>query len=316
MYIHNQSNADRILLDLLSTIQNFSDSMYTYLDHIGEQEVLNPFQKIDFIGIREPIPNGFFTKFGIRRLIVNPFPKTLTISNVTGDDKNSSGRKWNNIINDTALEELKTLFRNCVVIQFAQWENSVNASDFWDGLLRDVIKPLNKKDFHFIFYLGDPTKKLVFETDEILDIMSEYSLFGSVTLVLNEDEADRLSGVLNEWTIRSYSFKKSVEKYVPVFNTIRIDSLVIFSPNRTLLISKDQRLEFGGRSLNNRNAFVGNCFDAGYQLGLLLQLKVSHCVALGLAIAGVYQQTESEPDQKTMLRYIKEWIDELKTPAY
>jgi len=316
MYINNQTNADRILLDLVSTIQNFSDSMYTYLDHIGEREVLNPFQKIDFIGLREPIPNEFFTKFGIRRLIVNPFPKTLTISNVTDDEKILSDRKWNNVINATALEELKTLFRSCVVIQFAQWENSVNASDFWDGLLRDVIKPLNKKDFQFIFYLGDPTKKLVFETDEILDIMSEYSLFGKVTLVLNEDEADRLSSVLNGWAIRPHSFRKSAEKYVPVFNTIRIDSLVIFSPNRTLLISKDQRFEFGGRSLNNFNAFAGDCFDAGYQLGLLLQLKVPHCVALGLALAGAYQQTESEPDHKTMLSYIKEWIDELKTSVY
>jgi hypothetical protein len=191
----NQQNADAVLFDLLGTIQNFSDSTYTYLYHIGEQEVLNPFQRIDFMSINEPIPCEFFERFGIRRLILNAFPGRSAISDhfrVDHDKKNIISRNWNSIKNDVIIEELKTLFRGCDIIQFADWASVYHASDFWDGLLSDVIRPLKKKDFQFIFYLGNPTKKSVFETDEILDIMGEYSSCGKVTLVLDENEADKL----------------------------------------------------------------------------------------------------------------------------
>jgi hypothetical protein len=96
-----------------------------------------------------------------------------------------------------------------------------------------------------------------------------------------------------------------------------IDVLVIFSVNRMVLLSREQRFEFAARSLNDVNAlkYVKDCFDAGYQLGLLLQLKIPHCIALGLAISGTYLENEFEPDQKALLKYIKKWIAELKIPA-
>jgi hypothetical protein len=196
----NQQNADAVLFDLVGNIQNFNDSMHTYLCHIGEQEVLNPFQKVDFMSINEPIPCEFFERFGIQRLILNAFPGRSAISDyfcIDRDKKNMISRNWNSIKNDVIIEELKTLFRSCHIIQFADWASVYHASDFWDGLLSDVIRPLNKKDFNFIFYLGDPTKRFVFETDEILDIMSDYSSYGKVTLVLDENEADRLWSILN-----------------------------------------------------------------------------------------------------------------------
>jgi hypothetical protein len=94
-----------------------------------------------------------------------------------------------------------------------------------------------------------------------------------------------------------------------------IDVLVIFSVNRTLLLSREQRFVFACRSLNNVSAskYATDCFDAGYQLGLLLHLKIPHCIALGLTISGAYLENESEPDKKALLKYIKEWIYELKT---
>jgi hypothetical protein len=317
----NQQNADAVLFDLVGTIQNFSDSMYTYLCHIGKQEVLNPFQKVDLMSINEPIPCEFFERFGIRRLTLNSFPCRTAILDrwqIEQDEKIIS-LNWNKIKNNVILEELRTLFRSCAIIEFADWASVYNASDFWDGLLCDVIRPLNKRDFQFIFYLGDITEKFVFETDEILDIINEYSSYGKVTLALAENEADGLWSVLNGWnpgsTQFSYKSQRAIEKYLSIFNTMSIDVLVIFSANRTVLLSKEQQFEFAGRSFNNINSskYGKDCFDSGYQLGLLLQLKIPHCIALGLAVSGAYLENESLPDQKTLLAYIKDWIAELKT---
>jgi len=130
--MNDQQNADAVLFDLVGTIQNFGDPIYTYLYHIGEHEVLNPFQKLDF-GINEPILCEFFERFGIRRLILNALPGRLAISDhccIEHDKKSIISRNWNSIKNDVIIEELKTLFRSCDIIQFADWASVYNASDF------------------------------------------------------------------------------------------------------------------------------------------------------------------------------------------
>jgi hypothetical protein len=317
--IDYQQNAGTVLGDLLDTIQHFNQSIDTYLCHIGEQVTLHPFHKIDVTSSHDPLPHELFERLGIGRLVFNAFSSELTISDhypIEQDKKNTSPRNWNDIKNDRCLEELKTLLSSCAIIQFADWASAGGASDIWDGLLLEVIRPLNRKDFQFIFYLGDPTKKFVFETDEILDIMSAYASCGSVTLVLDENEADRLWGILNGWNMGltdfNYKSERAMEKYLAIFNTMRIDALVIFSSNGTVLLSRELRFEFAGRSLNKANAskYVKNCFDAGHQLGLLLLLKIPHCIALGLTVAGAYEAHGSRPDPKALLQYIKEWMAE------
>jgi len=67
-----------------------------------------------------------------------------------------------------------------------------------------------------------------------------------------------------------------------------------------------------GRSLYSTNVTykAQNYFDAGYVLGLLLQLSTVHCAAIGLAVAGAYLRNEVIPDLKTLVLYIKDWIKE------
>ena len=73
------------------------------------------------------------------------------------------------------IERLRMIFEGCAIIEFEDWASVYNASDFWYGLLSDVIRPLNRRDFQFMFSLGNPINKPVFETDEILDLMSGYA---------------------------------------------------------------------------------------------------------------------------------------------
>lgn len=320
----NQQNSERVLFDLIGTIQNFSDTFHRYLNQIGEREVLNPFQKSDFLGSIEPVPCEFLERFGVHRMVFNVVPGRLGMTDQyqnDHDNKSRSSGHWNNVKNDEIIEELKTLFRSCAIVQFADWASVNNGSDFWDGLLSDVIRTCNKKDFQFIFYLGDPAKKFLFETDEILDLISAYSSYGKVTLVLDENESDKLWNILNGRDPGSPPTRNNppgaMENYWSIFNSMNIDALVIFCANCTVLLSREYRFEFAGRSLNNVKVAncvrVRDCFNAGYQLGLLLQLKVPHCVALGLAISGTYPEHESEPEQKALLQYIKKWIAELNS---
>jgi hypothetical protein len=110
-----------------------------------------------------------------------------------------------------------------MIIRFTNWATTEGASDCWDQLYTDVIKPLNKRNFEFIFHLGNVTKKYAFEVEEILDIMGDYSSFGRVTLILNENEADSL------WEKLNGPSQETIKKYRFLFNTIRIDAMIILT---------------------------------------------------------------------------------------
>nr|GEY94536.1 hypothetical protein [Tanacetum cinerariifolium] len=98
----------------------------------------------------------------------------------------------------------RALFRQCRTVAFDDWSALGAASELWDGLLMDVIKPLGRQDIEFIFYLGDSRQKLSFQVDEVLDIISDFAQHGQVTFALDEDEALKLwmewwRGVTGEW---------------------------------------------------------------------------------------------------------------------
>jgi hypothetical protein len=99
-----------------------------------------------------------------------------------------------------------------------------------------------------------------------------------------------------------------------IFNTINVDRLLVYSPeHRVTIFSRADIMELHGPSLHSANGTYSarNYFDAGYILGLLLQLDTVHCAAIGLATAGAYLHHEIIPDLNSLVAYIENWIKEL-----
>ena len=314
-------NEQNILTDLLETIRNFDESNDTYFNHIRENQQLNPFQnniEIRSVGINESIPVEFFAELGISSLTFNKFdglPKSFTIP----DRRDNDQLRWHHFKNSGFIKDIKAIFKASKVIAFSDWAFVDGASELWDGLLSDVIKPLNRKDFNFIFSLGDPTKKLGYEVDEILDIISDFSLYGQVTFLVNETDAANLWMVLYGQNFDTNFLKSTTdalkEKCRYIFNAMLIDRLLIYTVNHAMLFSKLQQFELKGRTLNNTGKLsqdVKDHFNTGYSVGLLLQLDISYCIALGLSVSGAYLESGTSPDREALLSYIKRWIGELE----
>jgi len=260
------------------------------------------------------------TELGIRSLTLNSMSDELALPDqyfTTQDSQNVSRYKWYKYKNEPIIDDLKTLFTNSHVISFADWSDIYGASDLWDGLLRDIIKPLFKKQFEFIFYLGDPTKRLVQEVDEILDIISGFSLYGQVTLVLDAEEASKLWMILNGYDPRmplsSPRLSSPEERHLSIFNTMNINHLLIYGTDQTLSFSKQGQFELMNRSHNNAGIAkdARDIFNAAYSLGLQLQLVISQSVALGLAACGSFIENGISPDRSALLSYTKRWMADL-----
>lgn len=153
----------------------------------------------------------------------------------------------------------------------------------------------------------------MFEVDEILDIIRDYSCYGRVTLVLREDEADklwrRLSGQQPDGFLTTLGAQGSKEKYLFLFNAMRIDVLLILRDNDVMLFSRDWQFDLAGKALNGtqKSIYIREGFDLGYQLELLLHLQAPLCIALGLAVTGIYSEHTSRQYAKELLAYINDW---------
>jgi len=326
MYTMGKQSKDAglVLSGLLEIIGNFSGKGNVFLDDntdnavSGTDAVSNP---CNFMRANESVPAEFFEAFGIRSVSLNAFTNDLKFSDETvnnSDTENKAVWKWHDIKNSAMVEELSNLFKGCRIIPFTNWSNVYSASDLWYGLLSDVIKPLNKKDFEFIFYLGDPTRRRVFEVDEILDIISEFSHYGRVTFVMDENEAMKLWGLLYgqnpDIDLSALTVYEIRAKYLAIFNTVNIENLVVYSTDQAMLFSKKEHFEITRRKPVHikTTSDLRDSFCAGYGLGLQKQLDIPLCIGLGITVSGAYSESGNVPDKNELLAYIHRWAVELE----
>ncbi|WP_133055299.1 hypothetical protein [Niastella koreensis] len=300
---HTQDTA-LLLAKLADTIREFPDVVDRCLQQSGEYEIFNSLHGTADT-TEQHFPSTFWERLGIRHIIsANRNSKTASPNQeAIATEKD----QWGHMRKDDSIEALAKYFSSCSVVQFADYVSVKNAACFWDGLFADVIKKaVEKQTIDFIFQLGDVTGRSVFEIDEVLDIIGQYSKYGSVSLVMDEQEA------LTLWEVLcgiNYD-PPPMEKFQLQFGTMHIDNFLIFYNNGILLNTKEGQSGFAGRSWNNIHSYPHSreFFLAGYQLGLLLPLTIPHAILLGLAVSGTYRATASIPTSRTLLTYINDWM--------
>jgi hypothetical protein len=319
--LNNQfKNTRTLLTDLLGPLQKMGDPIDSYFDHVNEGEILNPFLRGERITManNEALPPEFFKGFGIRTLILDTLHGRLSLSDKTFTDivnNEAETFRWRSLKDDLILDDLSMLFNNTQIVKFDDWSDVQNASDLWDNLRRDVIMPLKRSDFNFIFYLGDTTKKLGFEVDEFLDIVCDFSVHGKVTLVLDEQNIDHLWAMFfSRNACSNISILPGLrEKCGSVFDLINIENVIIESFPSTIMFSRQQQFEIEPRNSLGISTIDRKHFGAGYMLGSLLKMNISDSTVLGLAVSGVYAEKGFKPDRKMLLCYIENWMREKET---
>jgi hypothetical protein len=319
-------NPGPILTDLLSAVQSFNAADHVYVSSItsAEQLTLASGSSLSAFDIKEsPLPD-ILNILGIRSLTLNSVQHLETLSRLNvAVPATATEKHMREFFKDgEMIKDLQSIFSDCRTIAFDDWATISGASVLWDGLLRDVIRPLGKIDLEFIFYLGDPAKKLSFEVDEALDIISAFSLHGKVTFALDENEAIRLWMILNGVQPGTEIIEQSAadlkKKYISIFRTMNISRLLIYSANDAILYADDQQFVLSRKKVDYSIEIASDArqnFIAGYSIGALLQLDIAHCIALGLIVFGSHGELKSSPERKELCAYIRNWIQDLEKSA-
>lgn len=314
------NNVLPILTDLVEAIRDFNDSQNIYLSRTYDSNQPESGILKNAFGIKEAKLPEFLTSLGVRSLTLSSPCAEDTLSAYTFDieEIGHQGNRWSELKSEKLITDLSDLFCSCRTIAFDDWTNVANSSDLWSGLLSDVIRPLPKKDLDFIFYLGDTAEKLFFQVDEILDIVGEFSKHGRVTFCLDESEAIKLWLVLNgehpDPALNSFTPGDLKRKYFSISRTMAVSQLLIYSANDALVYSEEQQFMLTRKVVDHNIEIAKDARDnfvAGFTVGLILQLNIKYCIALGLIVFGSYGENNSNPCKDDLLAYIEKWIANL-----
>ncbi|MFZ6013211.1 MAG: hypothetical protein ACOYXT_22900 [Bacteroidota bacterium] len=223
---------------------------------------------------------------------------------------------WSHVKRNAGLEKIKHAVAGSDLIAFVDWANLPHASNIWEGILEEVIKPMHKRDFVFLFDLCDPSKKTTEQIDEVLDLISSFSTYGKVTLGLNENET------LKIWTaLNGKDFVKDKEKLPPIaeagdflHKAMTIDSLLIHPIDRSIVYRQHETVELMGRLVTKPKVLTGggDNLNAGFCLGLLCGFTLPQCMLLAMAASGAYIENGISPDRQDIIEYLDIWMKELE----
>src|SRR5688572_15110900 len=148
-------NKVEVLSEIVQSIQSLNDRG----DHImmrGGSNILNISQNSQTARYKDAIRSH--AELGTDRLFFNAYHIDLTIPDpmsVLFVNKNVS-HSDQIVKSDFQVKNTKEILERCKVISFTDWASFEDASHVWDRLRTD-IKPIGRKDFEFVFYMGDTT---------------------------------------------------------------------------------------------------------------------------------------------------------------
>jgi predicted phosphoribosyltransferase len=244
---------------------------------------------------------------------------------------------WNEIVKNCSLDKIDLTVHGTQLFALLDWVNLPHATSIWQSFHEKVIKRIGRKDNYFIFDLCDPSKKSGQEIDEVIDLIGDFSLYGYVTLGLNENETNKIWMAL---TGRAETEIPSLEVAARfIYQAMNIDTLLIHPIDRTLVVTnsvstkvvpgysskkavqKPFVFEMKGNVVRKPKVLTGggDNLNAGYCLGLLAGYEIHYCMLLGMAASGAYIQSGSSPGIDELIGYIEKWADTLnhsKISAY
>ena len=220
---------------------------------------------------------------------------------------------WETVKKATGLDTLINSINEASLIALVDWCNLPYSTDYWRGILDEIMPNVNKRKRHFCFDIADPSRRSDDELASALDVIKGYNAYGKVILGLNENETEKVYASLNR--INQTEEDKSislVEKGQYIFSNIKVWNLLIHPTNRSISISNEGISELAGRFVKQPKISTGggDNFNAGYCLGQMLGLDIESSMITGMANSGSYVQNGQSSSFEELKNYIHNWIKE------
>lgn len=218
---------------------------------------------------------------------------------------------WATLQKEVGSEQLRKMFSGADLVATVNWTMTPYMNEIWAGLL-GLISPRSEGHHPFFFVdLADPHKRSPGDIRDALEMISRFSSHYRVILGLNRKEASEIAAV------RGLSLSKSAEE-VDLEEIVRALGAdlglwcVLVHPTFEAGAFVDEEYYYVEGPFTSKPRLTtgaGDNFNAGFCLGLMLELGVEESLALGKATSGFYVRHMHSPSRDQLMEFIKLWAD-------
>jgi hypothetical protein len=211
---------------------------------------------------------------------------------------------WKSLMANPGKEKILEEMNSSDLIALVDWSNLVHCSDIWRGIQKDILPSLEGRKKVF-FDIADPSRSSKKELEEVLGIISGYSSAGEVYFGINENETFKLYELILEKDSANVTLHEAGQA---IFDIMEIEGLLIHPTGETLLITANEVIQEEGKIVQNPmfSTGGGDNFNAGFCLGLLLNLPLNEAMKTGMATSGFYVKNGKSPSINEIGEYITE----------
>ncbi len=242
---------------------------------------------------------------------------------------------WTYVAAVTGMENLSKWIYESQLVSFVDWANLNYCTDIWEGVLEDIVVTLNpspnEKEIgryyevnkkiadeegigmrhkNYFFDLCDPSKRSKEEILAALSVINRYKPYGKVTLGMNENEARKVYKSLDGEN-SSVVDLQTVARYI--FDKITVHQVLIHPTDRSIVATENKIFEVKGRLVPEPRILTGggDNLNAGFCLGLVLDLPIEQTMLLGMANSGTYITNRASPNVEELVEYLEMWEREI-----
>lgn len=218
---------------------------------------------------------------------------------------------WANLKELVGEEKLLEIFSRVDLVATVNWTMTPYMTEIWTGLLR-LMDPCQESCKPFFFVdLADPGKRNSKDINEALDVIGKFSSCYRVILGLNRKEASEIANVRG---LRLSTAAEEVElgEIVKALGEDLGLWCVMVHPTfeaGALVDGSYFHVEGPFTSAPRLTTGAGDNFNAGFCLGLMLQLGVEDSLALGKATSGYYVRNMNSPTWSQLVDFVRLWAD-------
>jgi hypothetical protein len=242
---------------------------------------------------------------------------------------------WTYVAAVAGMENLTKWIYESQLFSFVNWSEINHCTDIWEGILEDIVVKLNpspdEKEIgryyevnkkiadvegsgmrhkNFFFDISDLSKRSKEEILTALSVINRYKPYGKVTLGMNENEARKVYQSL-EGENKNTTDLQTVARYI--FDKMTIHQVLIHPTDRSIVATQKQMFEVKGRLVPEPRILTGggDNLNAGFCLGLVLDLPIEQTMLLGMANSGTYITNGASPNVCELVEYLEVWEGEL-----
>lgn len=226
-----------------------------------------------------------------------------------GKMKSLTEVNWANLLEVVGEEQLKKIFTGVDLVATVNWSMLPYMNEIWQGLLGLLSPSKNRVKPFFFVDLADPGKRNTEDLLEALKLIAKFSDFYRVILGLNRKEATEIANALKLKLSKPAEQVDLAEITIALGKSLNLWCVMVHPTNEAGAYFSEQYFHISGpfTSKPRITTGAGDNFNAGFCLGLMLELDMVDSLALGKATSGFYVRNMRSPAWDELVAFVEQW---------